>query len=339
MELFSKNAHLFAVAALLVGSPAVADVRAGIAAWDAGDYKTAVAEWTGPADKGDADAKFNMGQAYKLGRGVPQDMRKAEEFYRQAAALGHVQASDNYGLILFQNNRRSEALPYLQASVARGEPRAQYVLGTGHFNGDFVAKDWVRAYALMTRSAASGQIPQAQQSLTQMDKYIPLPDRQRGVALAGQLEQEETRNFALMTNGLRPPPSTNGLQTAQIPPSNIPAPVAPPQIVKVPVPAPVPAPKPPAMPAPVALASAPAKTTMDGKWRIQLGAFGDQERAKALWSNLEGKVSALADLQPYLVTGGNVTRLQAGPFATQGQADAMCSKVKAVGQDCIAKLR
>ena len=65
-----------AIAALLLPTEAAfADVKAGVDAWARGDYPAAVRQWQGPADKGDADAQFNLGQAYKLGRGVPTDLR------------------------------------------------------------------------------------------------------------------------------------------------------------------------------------------------------------------------------------------------------------------------
>ena len=53
--------------------PAAADVRAGVDAWSRGDYAAAVSQWEGPAATGDADAMFNLAQAYRLGRGVAQD--------------------------------------------------------------------------------------------------------------------------------------------------------------------------------------------------------------------------------------------------------------------------
>ena len=88
--------------ALLFAVPAGADVKAGVDAWTAGDFAAAIQQWQPAAARGDADAQFNLGQAYRLGRGVPQDMVKAEELFGKAAAQGHPQASDNYGLLLFQ---------------------------------------------------------------------------------------------------------------------------------------------------------------------------------------------------------------------------------------------
>lgn len=84
----------------------MADVKDGVDAWSRGDYTAAVREWKEPAAKGDPDAQFNLAQAYKLGRGVKQDTAKAESLYEQAAAQGHLQAADNYGLMLFQRGDR-----------------------------------------------------------------------------------------------------------------------------------------------------------------------------------------------------------------------------------------
>ena len=144
------------VAAGLLAMPgmALADVNAGVAAWEQGDYAAAVAQWREPAAQGDADAQFNMGQAYRLGRGVEQNTRQAEVYYAKAAAQGHLKAADNLGLLLFQGGRQQEAMPYVLDAASRGDPRAQYLLGIAHFNGDLVARDWVRAYALITLANA-----------------------------------------------------------------------------------------------------------------------------------------------------------------------------------------
>lgn len=340
----SQSIKMLCVSGLMIlASPALADVKTGVDAWGRGDYETAISEWRGPASRGDADAQFNLAQAYKLGRGVPQDLSQAESWYKKAADQGHLQANDNYGLILFQNNRRSEAQPYLLQSAARGEPRAQYVLGTGHFNGDFVEKDWIKAYALMIRASAQG-LPQATSNLAQMDKYIPLNDRRRALELAGQMEQSEKRIRTAQVGGLRPAQPTGPIQTAQLPPSQ----ATPPQTTyQPPAPTPSPAPLRPGVtyapnpsPAPVPVATpAPIQTSATGNWRVQLGAFGDINKAKRLWGNLEGRVSGLRQLQPYLVKAGSITRLQAGPFATKSQAQNMCASVKATGNACIVKAR
>ncbi|MFN3818024.1 SPOR domain-containing protein [Blastomonas sp.] len=392
----SRAATMLAAGLMALGtaSPALADVKAGVDAWERGDFAGAIAEWREPAASGDADAQFNLGQAYKLGRGVPMDLKMAESWYKKAADKGHVQAADNYGLVLFQDNRREEAMPYIRASSARGEPRAQYVLGTAMFNGDIAEKDWVRAYALMTRASAQG-LPQASRSLATMDKYIPLADRTKGTQLAAQLEREATaerQRLAGAAAGLsgdsatgvmasastapkspapaapgRKPGSPSTIQTTSLPPSNVdgsvipqppsnptstaasagvdfatmgtPSASAPPPAANPAprAPAPAPAPAPAQTPAAVATAAstAPAVATT-GDWRIQLGAFSEEARARTLWSGLERQNAALTGLQPYLVKAGTITKLQAGPFASQAAAKQACDTVARSGQACFA---
>lgn len=176
---------------LLSANASAADVKAGVDAWQSGNYAAAIAQWRPLADRGEADAQFNLGQAYKLGRGVAPDLRIAQSWYQKAAQQGHEQAQANLGLILFQNGNRAGAMPWLKKAADSDDPRAQYIYGTALFNGDLVAKDWPRAYAMMQRAAAQG-LPQAATHLAEMEKYIPLPQRQQGIKLARQIEQGRT---------------------------------------------------------------------------------------------------------------------------------------------------
>lgn len=171
---------------ILCAGMARADVKAGVDAWAAGDFSRAVREWQPLADRGDPDAEFNLAQAYKMGRGVPMDLDKAETLYGAAARQGHAQAADIYGLLLFQRGDRANAMPYIKGAADHGDPRAQYILGVAHFNGDTVEKDWVRAYALVSLAQQAG-LPQAANALKQMDQHIPLEDRQKAVLLSVQL--------------------------------------------------------------------------------------------------------------------------------------------------------
>lgn len=225
---------LMAMAAMLAAGPALADVKAGVDAWARGDYRRAVEEWRDAAVAGDADAQFNLGQAYKLGRGVPVDPQMAESWFRKAALQGHEQAQDNYGLALFQGGRKADAVPWLEKSAARDEPRTQLVLGTMLFNGDGVARDYPRAYALMTRAAASRPpspgrpgtdgLQSARETLQQMDGYISPRDRERGVALAQQYADTAQTRPAATPGDLRVTESgPRAVETAAVPPSRTPA--------------------------------------------------------------------------------------------------------------------
>lgn len=281
-----------AMVGAMLAAPALADVKAGVDAWARGDWAGAVREWRQPAVAGDADAQFNMGQAYKLGRGVALDLAEAERWYARAAAQGHAQAEDNYGLILFQNGKRADAVQWLEKSAARGEPRSQFVLGTMLFNGDAVQKDWRRAYALMTRASSTG-LPQAAATLAQMDRYVPLPDRQAALSMARDLER--------------------GADRPTLPPASTPQPsvaASPLKAVKA-----------------VATAAPPARSVpaAGGDWRVQLGAFRDAGNARRLWGEVAGK---FAGRQPFYEDAGGVTRLQIGPFASSADASRACAAIR-----------
>ncbi len=320
---------------MFAAAPAMADgmsseVKAGVDAWSAGDFTAAVDQWRGPAGKGDADALFNLAQAYRLGRGVNADVSRARALYAEAARKGHLKAADNYGLLLFQQGEQSEAMPLITSAAERGDPRAQYVLGLAHFNGDYATKDWVRAYALLTLSQSAG-LPQAKDAVAQMDEYIPIKQRQLAQSVARDLEAEAAKQRSAQLA------SAELGRVSNTPSSPVPAPV--------PVQASVDtnfslngsdnaASTPPAA-ASAPVRSAPATAaTGSGPWRVQLGAFGVASNADRLWSKLS-RNPALSGSRKVLVPAGKVTRLQAGGFASRTAAQKACNTLKSQGQGCL----
>jgi TPR repeat protein len=299
--------HLVAALLILAASPPVAaqSVKAGIEAWQKADYAGAVAIWRTLAEKGDADAQFNLGQAYRLGRGVPTNLSVAQTWFERAANQGHLDAQATLGLLMFQSGDQAGGLRWLKAAALKGEPRALLVYGTALFNGDGVTQDPVMGYAFVSRAAAQGLAP-AKETLAQMDKILPLADRKKGVAIA-------------IANAKKTPAPKSHTVTMK-PPK--PAKPAQPTVASA-----TPKPK-PAQPAPVAAGPAPAKT---GAWRIQLGAFSQRSSAEALFRKLSGN-GALAGRQAFYIPVGAITRLQAGPFESRAAASSACSALK--GQPC-----
>ncbi len=166
------------------------DTKSGVEAWTRADYPAAVAIWQPLAVAGDADAQFNLAQAYRMGRGIGADVKQAEAWFRRAADQGHLRAADNLGLLLFQNGDRAGAMPLIRRSAERGEPRAGFVFATALFNGDYTEKNWPLAYAYMRRAADAG-VPQAQTSLGQMVPLLSAEDREAGLKLARTLPRLE----------------------------------------------------------------------------------------------------------------------------------------------------
>lgn len=321
-----------------VPSPSsTADSKAGVDAWMQGDYAKAVAIWRPLADAGDADAQYDLGQAYRLGKGVPADFPTALDYYRKASERGHPRAQDSYGLLLFAMNRRQEAMPYLQKSAERGEPNAQYIVGTALYNGDLAPRDPVRAYAMMTSAARKG-MPSATTSLATMDQALPEPTRNQGLALAAQMEQARQTQVAdaLPVKPIAKPAPASAPKTAALP-DGAKKQATPAVATPAPSPAPKTDPKPVAVPPSSKPEVAKAEPKPTGKWVVQLGAFSSDERANTAWSSLSKKIKPLSDYKPIFAKGGTITRLQAGPLPARTDAEKLCSTVKAAGADCIPK--
>ena len=158
-------------------------VTAGIEAWRRNDYAAAVSIWRPLAEAGDPDAAFNLGQAYRLGRGVPINLSAAQTWLQRAADKNHVEAQGTLGLLLFDSGNRPGGLRWLKSAAEKGDARALLVYGTALFNGDGVQQDPVLAYAYVSRAAAQGLAP-AKTTLAQMDQLLPVAQRQKGVAIA-----------------------------------------------------------------------------------------------------------------------------------------------------------
>lgn len=284
------------LAAAFAAQPVHANVAKGSDAWGRGDYATAVREWEGPAAAGDPEAMLRLALAYWLGRGVPADIHRAEALCARSAAMGHPQAADTYGLLLFELGRREAAMPYLRGAARRGDPRAQYLLGVAHFNGDFIEVDRPRGYALLTLANAAG-LPQAASALAEMDRSLPLAQRHQAVDLAERLRA--------------------GLEDAWNPnaPTDEPAPAAPLAIE-------------------TAAAQPSQAVASRGRWKVQLGAFAIPSNADALWSRVESRVE-LAGAQHLSVPAGRLTLLQAGGFASREAAGVACTALKRSGVDCL----
>jgi cell division septation protein DedD len=276
-------------------------VKAGIEAWQKADYASAVAIWRPLADQGDADAQFNLGQAYRLGRGVNISLSVAQTWFQRAATNGHVDAQTTLGLLLFQNGDQAGGLKWLKQAAEQGEPRALLVYGTALYNGDGVPQDRVLGYAYVSRAAASGLGP-AKETLSQLDALMPAADRQKALVLAHSIP-----------NGSPVPAAKPSARIAQV--RGTPTKPATPK----------PAPKKPTVTDSARPKPAPA-SPVSGDWRIQLGAFSQRGGAEALYQRIAGK-AALAGRRPFYVAAGNVIRLQIGPFISRAAAQAACGSL------------
>jgi hypothetical protein len=70
----------------LIAPPTWADFPDAVAAYDAGDYATALKEYLAMAEQGHADAQYMAGHLYAQGLGTPRDPVQAHLWFTLAAA-------------------------------------------------------------------------------------------------------------------------------------------------------------------------------------------------------------------------------------------------------------
>ncbi|MCG2840583.1 SPOR domain-containing protein [Sandaracinobacter sp. RS1-74] len=323
---------------LLLAGPAFASVQSGQEKWKAGDWDGAVAEWLTPASRGDAEAMFNMGQAYRLGRGVPQNSATAIEHYRRAAEKGHVGAMTNLGISLYQEGHKHEALNQLRQAADKGDLRASYVLGVATFGGDGTPRNPALGYAYVAR-ARDGGLAVASAQAARMATLMTADDRAKGEATAAALASGKPVAVVLAEQSA-PRPAAEPVQVADASgaiESEDEAEEAPAKPV-------------PAKPSTPAKARGAEKAASESRakekaadsaeaqgdgWKVQLGAYANQGAARTAWATLVSQSATLLKGQkPIYAPRGNLVRLQVGPYGERGEAAELCTKLAAAGRPC-----
>ncbi len=160
----AKLAGLALIAALCVGftlgltAPAGAGFDEGMAAYQRGDYATALREFRPLAEQGVAKAQFNLGLMYDNGWGVPQDYAEAVKWWRKAAEQGD--ASAQYDLANMYRDSQgvpqdyAEALKWDRKAAEQGYALAQNNLGVMYRMGKGVPQDYVQAHMWFNLAAS-----------------------------------------------------------------------------------------------------------------------------------------------------------------------------------------
>jgi len=120
------------------------------------------------AERGDAEAQFNLGMMYSTGLGIEKDDAAAFRWVHKAAEQGHGEAEFILALMFDQGvgtaREESEALTWYRRAADHGDRRAQYQLARAYALGRGVAKDPHEAARWYRRAAEQG-LANAQSSL------------------------------------------------------------------------------------------------------------------------------------------------------------------------------
>lgn len=139
-----------------------ADLATAQAAYDIGDYETAMAQWQELADDGFVEAQFGLGLLYANGYGVPLNDDMAIKWYMMAATQGHPQAQCNLG-VMYANGwgvpqSDKDALNWYLMAAEQGLTQAQIAVANLYFSGYRIEGDKVEARKWLAIAARLGDV-------------------------------------------------------------------------------------------------------------------------------------------------------------------------------------
>lgn len=356
---------LIGIAAL--GDPARADLKTGVAAYKAGDYKTAFRKFSEDAAAGNANAQFNLAILYLTGRGVERDLAKAVEWHLKAAAQGLPAAEHGLGVFYYQGlgvkRDYAQALTWFKRAAAKGYADSEFNIGVMYFNSQGVQRDDIEVVKWVTLAAARKFAP-AEYRMGQM--------YEKGVIFVKDLSaarywyrlakksgnKNATAALARVAKALKRP----GTSTA----ANAPLPASPPkspqkskpELLSDSLPAPkikpastsahavAPTSAPAEKTAKPALATAPSRGPAPAaalEWRVQFASFRTPAEAERAWTDLTRRAGTAIGEMPRIVARADLGdrgiyhRLQAGPVAGYGAAVDLCRRIREAvpKQECL----
>src|SRR5262249_6473441 len=121
-------------------SSAPPNTDAAYAAYQKGDYATALRTARPLADEGDSRAQSMLGLLYYRGRGTATDHNEALKWFRNAADKGDAAAQFYLGFMYSEGQGvprdNAEAARWFQRAADKGDAQAQYNLGLSYAKGE-----------------------------------------------------------------------------------------------------------------------------------------------------------------------------------------------------------
>jgi TPR repeat protein len=140
--------------------PVSADGVAGLKAYEAGDYATALKEFTPLAEAGQASAQAALGQMYLDGHGVPQDPARAAIWLEKAANGGLARARAQIGALYATGTgvpqNEMNASYWLLKAAAQNVRQSQRFMSERFYFAQGVPKDMVQSFLYAALCAKQG---------------------------------------------------------------------------------------------------------------------------------------------------------------------------------------
>ncbi|MFZ6720722.1 tetratricopeptide repeat protein [Undibacterium sp. Ji49W] len=172
------------------------DFKDGVAYYEQGDFPSAAESFRAAANKGNADAQFNLGLMYLNGEGIEQDYKQAMSWFEQSASKDNVRAQVNLGRMYAKGkgivSNHGIAASWFRKAADQGYADAQYSLGILYVTGTGVPRDFAKAKELFQQAAnqsnASGQYQLALIYLKGRGVNVNLVEAYKWLTLAGDYE-------------------------------------------------------------------------------------------------------------------------------------------------------
>jgi len=138
-------------------------------AWSTESKPQSAPEIVAAAERGDADAQFQLARAYLRGEGVPKDVKKAFELMKASADQGNADAIGGLGYF-FSNGiavpkDEKQALEWFRKGAEKGSAKAQLNLGnlllSGAKNSGTTSENNPAEGLLWIKNAADQNLPEA----------------------------------------------------------------------------------------------------------------------------------------------------------------------------------
>ena len=173
--------------AFALAAPAGAGWDEGVAAFERGDYPSALIEFRALADHGDPDGQIGLGVMYAEGHGVAQDYVAAAHWFRLAAEQGLSAAEFNLGDLYYRGlgvaEDHVEGALWIERAAQKGHLEAQQTLGVMYALGEGRPADLVQAYAWFALAAAQAS-PEAAGAVNLVAESMSAPEIAEAVAIA-----------------------------------------------------------------------------------------------------------------------------------------------------------